>query len=159
MDDVLGHLLLNLDRGITLIGHLAAQVEPEVFCWIYYYYYYYSGEHWGQPVVSLPSSSRNCLHISTNYYCQLLLCTKRNPGLWVTSPVEVRVSLCGYAFPDHHQPTTKPDLLNDITSSIAFSTASLHPFMSATLCQMWTCQFYNSEILWQKASDLYRSGH
>ena len=53
----------------------------------------------------------------------------------VLQPVEVCSSLHGYASPDHHWPTTKPVMLNDVAGSIAFSLASPDPFTSITDAQ------------------------
>ena len=39
------------------------------------------------------------------------------------------MTLQGYASPDHHLPTAKRVILDDVTGSITFTTASLYTFM------------------------------
>ncbi|KAI4905422.1 hypothetical protein NFI96_026322 [Prochilodus magdalenae] len=43
----------------------------------------------------------------------------------------------GYASPDHHRPTTKPVMLNDVAGSTTFSTASPEPVTSVTCAQLY----------------------
>lgn len=113
----------------------------------------------GQWVTSMPLSFRNCLDILVTWG-QALSCTRRNPGS--SAPVSVQPSKDIPPL-DHHWPTAKTVMLDDVTGSITFLNASLDSFPSV-ICAQRTCSHSwrersaSSGVLWQMPIELHCAG-
>lgn len=117
-----------------------------------------SGEQEGQLMTSIPSASRSFLHtghmrpsivlhqeqpkahhtsLKSNKWSEYFI-TVPNSSQGNVGYVTVPWSLCdlqGFASPNLHWPTAKPAMLDDVTSSKAFTMASPDSFMGVTCAQ------------------------
>ncbi|KAI4893701.1 hypothetical protein NFI96_000602 [Prochilodus magdalenae] len=78
-----------------------------------------------------------CCKGCENYMHNMGFSVQCNSITWIKKEICLQITdRKGYASPDHHWPTTKPVMLNDVAGGITFYTASPEPVTSVTCAQV-----------------------